>query len=224
MNRKYIRRILAYFIDITILSIIALSLSKIPFLNPYYDAYNAKYEEYIELNKNYQDKNIDYDKYLEEYKIINYELGKYSIYSDTIYIAVYILYFVIFNYITQGQTLGKKLLKLRVVDNKSNNSNPNIFKYLIRTLILYELILKIPLIILVNITNVNNYNIISNIIYYLQNILELVIIITFIIRPDGRAIHDLVAGTIVVDNDEIDNSSNDIEEKIIEAEYTEIKK
>jgi uncharacterized RDD family membrane protein YckC len=217
------RRFLAYFIDIVVLSIIVALLSRVSFLNPYYDKYNDRYDEYLELNDKYQDGKIEYDEYIEEYKSINYDMEKYSLYSASIYVVVYLLYFVGFNYITKGQTLGKKMLRLRIVDYKDKESNPKIWRYLVRCLILYGLIFKIPLLVLVNVSSIDLYNTVYNIMYYLQYLLMLVIFIMVILRKDGRSLHDIVSGTIVLDVNNIENGVLE-ENRIIDADYTEISK
>lgn len=222
-----LKRGVAFIIDILVVMMIATSLSMISFINPYYNKYNEVVNEELELIESYNNEEISMDEYVDRLDDISYNIDKYSIYSNIIIIVVYLLYFVVFNYVTKGQTLGKKLFKLKIVDNSDKKSNPRIVKYLIRTLILYGLIFDIISIILINIISKDNYLDVSGIIYYIQSFVYLIIVIMVLIRIDGRGLHDMVAGTVVVDsNDMVEEDSNDEEvvcEKIIDVSYEEIK-
>ena len=126
LNSKPFKRIVAYIIDIMVVTIIVTALSNLSFLNPNLDKYNEVYDKYTEEVKKYQNDEIKQDEFMEEYKTYNYELQKESLYTDIIFISVYLLYFVGFNYITKGVTLGKKIMKLKIVTNDEKKSNPSI--------------------------------------------------------------------------------------------------
>ena len=230
LNSKPFKRIVAYIIDIMVVTIIVTALYNLSFLNPNLDKYNEVYDKYTEEVKKYQNDEIKQDEFMEEYKTYNYELQKESLYTDIIFISVYLLYFVGFNYITKGVTLGKKIMKLKIVTNDEKKSNPSIIKYLIRSLIAYSLIFKIILRICICFMDVSTYHTVYNIMYYLQNIVETAIMVMVVIRIDGRGLHDMIAKTVVVSCDELvlsnkeEKDDEENKEKIIDAKYEEIGK
>ena len=102
------------------------------------DGSEAKNEE---LEKYYKDEKLtkkSYNKlinkldsdYNKDYEKQYYKLEKYNISYNIIYIIVVFSYFVGFNVITNGATLGKKLLKLRIVCNSTKFLNIVCYIYL----------------------------------------------------------------------------------------------
>ena len=77
-----------------------------------------------------------------------YYISKYSISYNIVIIVGILLYFGVFQKYCNGQTIGKKLMKIKVVDNNTNE-NPNIWKHLLRTIPMYYIYIGglIPLII-----------------------------------------------------------------------------
>lgn len=162
------------------------------------------------LNKYYKDEKItskNYnnlleeinDNYLKKYKNNYYKLDKYSIFYNTCYVVVTLLYFILFNIITDGATLGKKLLRLKIVNNKDNNEKVSIISYVIRSIMLYQPIYYLFKAIFVSILSINNYYTVSNIIYDIHSYLLFIIITVMIIRMDGRGLHDIVSNTSVIE-------------------------
>ena len=68
--------------------------------------------------------------YKDEIIELNYEVYKYRTYSSMFSATALILYFGVLPLVMNGQTLGKKIMKLRVVSN--NEKKLNFWKYLIR--------------------------------------------------------------------------------------------
>lgn len=174
---------------------------------------NSSYQK--ELEKYYKDKKItskEYNKIIEnttsnfqkEYKKLYYNLNKYSTVYNIICILVILLYFVGFNILTDGQTLGKKILKLQIVSN--NNSKVSFINYLIRTIILYNPIYYLAMIIGPYMFNINNFYTWAIIWSNIKNYLQIIIIIMIIIRIDGRGLHDILANTKVISLVEEENN------------------
>lgn len=222
-----LKRIVAFFIDVFVVMLISSSLSMISFLNPDYDKYNKVINEEMEVLDDYKNKKIDIDEYVDKVGELSYEAEKYNVYTNVIIIVVYLLYFVGFNYITKGQTLGKRIFKLRVVDNSDKKSNPNIGKYFIRSLVLYGLVFEILLLIFINILDKDSYIRVNEIISYCQSLVYFVTVVMVAVRLDSRGLHDILAGTIVVDGTKLleEEEENDkAKDKVIDVEYEEIKK
>lgn len=224
MNTRF-KRIAAYFIDMVIVSVVVFGLTNIKQINYQYDnhekvakeyqVYVDKYEKlenkYENAKEKYKDKKItkkkyneiknsynDYKKgYEKQIKKFNYEISKNSVISTIISIAIVIAYFGIFQFSMNGQTIGKKLMKLKVVKNKKGELN--IFNYLIRCAILNGVIINLALIIFVNIFSANDFYMANYIVSNIQSIVEILILIMIFMTSDARGLHDYIAGTKVID-------------------------
>ena len=233
MNTRF-KRIAAYFIDMVIVSVVVFGLTNIKQINYQYDnhekvakeyqVYVDKYEKlenkYENAKEKYKDKKItkkkyneiknsynDYKKgYEKQIKKFNYEISKNSVISTIISIAIVIAYFGIFQFSMNGQTVGKKLMKLKVVKNKKGELN--IFNYLIRCAILNGVIINLALIIFVNIFSANDFYMANYIVSNIQSIVEILILIMIFMTSDARGLHDYIAGTKVID---ISNKQDEVE-------------
>ena len=177
---------------------------------------NSSYKELVD--KYYKDNKLsskNYDKliselddiYLKDYKDIYYKIDKYSRFFNICYVVVTILYFVGFNIITNGVTLGKKLIKLRIVNSSDSNSKVSIVSYLLRCIMLYQVIYYLFKGVFVNVLGISNYYTVSNIIYDIHHYLTFIILTFVIVRNDGKGLHDIVCGTKVI---EVDRNGNEI--------------
>lgn len=196
------KRISAYLIDILFLFVVINLITGIKFINPYYDKYIESYEQYSELIENYNNEEINEEEFNELYNINYYEVSKYSIAYNVVIVLSIILYFVVFQKFNNGQTLGKKFLKIKVVENNTEE-NASLLKYFLRSLPIYFIYIGgiLPLIInsiLVFVLNENNYMFISTIISYGFLILSIVTLVMLNVRKDERGIHDLLANTKVI--------------------------
>ena len=233
MNTRF-KRIAAYFIDMVIVSVVVFGLTNIKQINYQYDnhekvakeyqVYVDKYEKlenkYENAKEKYKDKKItkkkyneiknsynDYKKgYEKQIKKFNYEISKNSVISTIISIAIVIAYFGIFQFSMNGQTIGKKLMKLKVVKNKKGELN--IFNYLIRCAILNGVIINLVLIIFVNIFSANDFYMANYVVSNIQSIVEILILIMIFMTSDARGLHDYIAGTKVID---ISNKQDEVE-------------
>ncbi len=193
-----LKRIIAYLIDILLVSIVVTPFINIKAINPNIDDYNKYYEEYTQLIEDAN--NGDIDTSSEEYKNeiidLNYKIAEYKVINSSISVVSLIIYFVIIQYFLKGQTVGKKILKLKVVSNKDKELN--IGNYFVRSLILNNIIFSIILIIGVYIFKPNGYYNLSMVVSYLQLLVMSVIILMVVLRKDNRGLHDIIAGTKVI--------------------------
>ena len=223
-----LKRIIAFLIDIIIINIVTTPLINIKATNPYIDDYNKYYTEYTELIEAANNGDIDTnsDEYKDQVIDLNYKVSSYGVVSRSISVVASIIYFVIIQYFLKGQTIGKKILKLRVVSNKDKELN--IGHYFVRSLILNNIIFSIILITGIYIFNETAYYNLSMVVSYLQLLVMSVIILMVVLRRDNRGLHDFVAGTKVISTEVINNeeevkeiSSKKEEKETIEVEVKE---
>ena len=80
------------------------------------------------------DGEITKEEYSEQYEVLNYYLTKDGVGSSIVNCSVALVYYVVMCFFCQGITLGKYLLKLRIVS--ANDKELNLGNYLIRGLII----------------------------------------------------------------------------------------
>jgi len=253
MNNKnlklIVKRILAYMIDILIVTILASLITTIPIFNKEYKKYEnlynefqSKYTEYtniiIQINDSYEDKTISEEEYSklqesETYKTIieekyndliidkkeyndikksiddkyitiadeyNYKLQKLGIYNSIITLICTLIYFGILQYFLKGQTIGKKIMSIKV--RSIIPKELNIITLILRSLIINNILLNAINLIFLSYTSRTIFNEADNIISLLISIVEAITIFLVITREDHRGLHDLLLKTTVVSTKE----------------------
>lgn len=161
--------------------------------------------------------NSNHEKYLEEYKTVQTELIEkkltnkeytnrmkdlvYDIdYSSTLVTlsqtVVFILYFIVFQFYNKGQTIGKKLMKIKVVSTKGKDLT--IDQVAIHSIIANSIVIKILLIASVLFIGKEYYYYASLGLQLLNYFVIIVALLMIIFRKDGKGIHDVLANTKVI--------------------------
>lgn len=259
--KRVLSRFAAYIIDMIIVSLIAVGLSNIKYINPNIEKGNELTENYLTIVNQYVSLSNEFDNYLEdsvltekeieeitsEYPLYhdftyiegyqpldsinsdlktkmkdkiyddyvnnvetyNYKITRSNVYQSIILIVVSIFYFVIVQFLMNGQTIGKKLMRLRV--KSIEDKEVSIFSFFIRTILVCELLFTVLDLILVFSLKQNTYNLASSYIIQVRYLYELAFIICLIIRDDNRSLHDLLLKTKVV---RYDKEGKEIEETL----------
>ncbi len=208
MNKYVYRRISAFLIDIFLVTFVSTIFSSISYVNPFIENYKVAYDEYRENYKSESEsvltnptiKNVvDYSNKMSKqiYKI------DYSMLFNNIYYLVFsFLYFVLFAYFTNGQTLGKKLFKLKIV--RQDGEKVKLSNLMLRTLLSgssifmgVNIIVIIQLLLLMIPQNqVYFYAILlSSMISYVIEIIGLVLLFS----KEHRSLDDIIGSTKVID-------------------------
>lgn len=183
-----------------------------------YDSYSSVFvdvkidEEITEEDQQKLLEDIDI-KYIEIINEYGYKINKLIRYQTIISIIIYMLYFTTLEVIFKGQTLGKKLLHVKVVDNKDINKKIPIWKYALRTVLSCEVIFLILEVILVTTLKQKTYISFEYWISNIKYIYEMAFLACIIVRDDQRSIHDLLLGTKVI---RIDSSGKEIEDVLFQ--------
>lgn len=222
-----LKRVMAYIIDILIVSILVSLIVGQSFINPYIDEYSKYYEEYTDLAEKVQEGEIDTttDEYKDTVIELTYNVNKYKVISSSISLVATFLYFSILQWALKGQTLGKKIMKIKVVANKEDKAL-NVGNYMLRSIILNNIVFSLILIIGVYIFKANGYYNMSMVVSYLQLLVTTVIMLMVVLRKDFRGLHDFVAGTKVIDLNPViaeETSSLKEEKEVIEIKEAEVK-
>lgn len=216
-----LKRIIAFVIDIVIVSLVVSLINLLP-LDPYKDKYKDTYEKYNEVvQKSTEDEKNDYKDEIIE---LNYEVYKYRTYSSMFSATALILYFGVLPLVMNGQTLGKKIMKLRVISN--NEKKLNFWKYLIRIVILNNIWLSLINIGAVYVVSGVKFYYVTYVISMLSSLIYMLNLIMVMFRKDNRGLHDMVAGTkvILVSNDVVVESVEEVKKDGIKEKVDKVSK
>ena len=265
--KKMIFRVLAYAVDMVLVSAITIFLATLSFVNPGYNEYKTQYESLNEVriiytnfgteyNKSIEDNKIsaeektkldelsteysvvlnDYvdkdlsdedkskitteiqNKFNDKYNDIAYSMTKNNSITKIITILMTIFYFGVIQYVLKGRTIGKLVFRLRVVNKDDNNKPVPLYSYLLRSIIIGELLIIAADLITLYALNKDGYLVSAGIINTVQYIYEIAFLIVMMMREDQRSIHDLLLGTRVA---LFDKEGNEVIETSTEEEVKE---
>ena len=192
MKAKFFDRLTAYIIDVIIISLItSIIFTSIPTNNKELEKQLSSLQDEVLSNK------ITYEEFVDEYQDLYYKNKKNTMTQSAITLTITIAYFVIFQYMNKGQTIGKKILHLRVVDN--NTEKPlSIFKGLIRSLLIWNILSGTLGIVLIYILNKESYITSYLIISSLESIFIFITAMFTLYRKDNRSLHDIIINSKVI--------------------------
>jgi len=169
-------------------------------------------EEYGEkcnlIISNYNDHKIKEHDYRENVKQYYYKLERKSTVVYLINIIIYSAYFVLFQGFTGGQSVGKKLMRLKVISQDGKKVSYR--QLFIRTIFLYSIIYNVLMMVSSYVIPQSAFIDVTNALYYLNLILNMAIVLTVDFTTERKGIHDMIAKTRVI---MMDYKGNEIKEK-----------
>ena len=192
LKASFIKRLGAFLIDSFILSFIITLISM-----GFNKNTNDINKEINELLEQYQNGEVTIEEYADKFISLNYELQKSSLSSNVLNITFYVGYFMIFGYLNKGQTIGKKICKIKVVN--SSGDNPSIWNMVVRSLFIYGLFTLLFSVIFVNVLNTKVFTTGYLIITYIDSIIMIICLFMVLYKKDGRGLHDIIARTNVIE-------------------------
>lgn len=115
-----------------------------------------------------------------------------AVFSETL---IGVVYFSFVPYKWNGQTLGKKILGIKAINEFGEN--PTFVQHLIRAIQNWGGYVMLPLSFLIFV-NYLTYIIVSGVLGFIPGLLLFISLIMLLSREDGKGLHDLMAGTNVV--------------------------
>lgn len=152
MKASFLRRMIAYIIDFTfILTIITLITINFP-------STNKQIIGKRELNVAqtlYLNNEIEFDEYVGRIVPNIYIIDKDNFTTNVTTILILIIYFAVIPFFTNGKTLGKFIMKIRMI--KDNGAKLTFNELLIRSLFINFILFDIILVLLVSFTTAETY-------------------------------------------------------------------
>ncbi|MBR1748608.1 MAG: RDD family protein [Bacilli bacterium] len=225
MHSTVLKRISAYLLDFLLVLLVVTLLSYVPFLNPHRKEYSEKYNELVNVYDRFADGEISQAEYDEAYVPIAYEMYRYNTSYVVIDLVIVILYFAVLPFFSGGQTVGKKLFQIKI--EGKDEKKLNFYQYLIRAVVLNNILISILLQAIVYLMDVESYEFFYRNVNLAGYIIQYATLFLVFVRRDGRGLHDMIAGTRVVLTEEQDKKrigQIQVEEQVLDSELERPKK
>lgn len=196
MKATFIQRFLAYVIDMILIILI---------VNIIGSAFNQK--QLKELDKELNDKlntvesveqfyDDSSEELLNELADIQYRIDKASAPVTAVNIIISIGYFIIFQYMNNGQTLGKKLFKIKVQSEKKEKLS--LMQITVRSLLINVIAFNFINVLAVAFLSKDLYLAVNSIVTFGQWIIFIASVLLILYNKDKNGVHDMLAKTKVV--------------------------
>ena len=210
MKANSYKRVLAYLVDVMIISFVSLLLT---YFVPTSENYNKLNKEFENLTIDYRNQEVTMEEYLEKGTDINYQLNKEGVPQTIVSTVLSIIYFVVLTYFMNGETLGKKLMKIKITSNNDKKLTMN--NYLIRALVIDSVLMNIITIITILLFSKDIYLTSYNIISYIFSFVYIVSLAMILFSKNGRGLQDILANTKVISTETIEEKQEVLEEEKI---------
>ena len=194
MKVSFKRRLMAYIIDLVLLSILV-TLTLVIFPNDKKEIKQINNNINIITEDLLNDK-IDNSQYLNMYAKYNYKLEKKQIKTNVLNLIYIIFLYILVPFFAGGQTIGKIVTKIKIVNE--DNTDIQFNKLIIRSLFINFLIYPIVTIPLIYLFSAKIYFILSLFLILIEFLLVLFTIFMVLYRHDRKGIHDILTKTKVI--------------------------
>lgn len=189
------QRLLAYLIDYIIISLI-FSLFALSFNTTTLNDINDQINETMNKIVNIDTEKDNLEQLNNQLIDLQYKYQQESKTATAISLLITFVYFTIFQYLNKGQTIGKKILKIKVVNKEEKE--PNFLTMFLRTFIVQGILTTtislLAIFILTKELYMETYVILNSI----MSIFVVVCALMVLYRKDRRGLHDMMAGSQVI--------------------------
>lgn len=153
-------------------------------------------KEMTVLLEEYTNGEMDAQVYLDKYSNLTYQYQKENWVLSLVSVSLSLIYYVVFAWYNKGQTIAKKLMNIKVVDNKTGNK-PSFIQMFLRNMIIYSLLSGIVMLVLLFVSSkIFVYTYIG---FAIIELLFVILTVMFVLyRKDKRGLHDMMSGTKVI--------------------------
>ena len=202
MTKPTFRRFFAYIFDSLIVVLIATAFSSIKFINPHMEEYENVYNEYneyvMEISQNPENANQIIKS--EKMSALTYDMANYGKSVSIVTLVVSFLYFVVFQFVTNGKTAGKLIMGIEVIPNEGDKLK--FTQVLLRSALINSLLTSLLLILAIIFVSRGAFFKV----YMGIEIIDMAIVFVccgmIIAKDNGVGLHDMLAHTMVIKSSE----------------------
>ena len=198
IKAMFSQRVLAFLIDLLLLSIIC---SLITMFVPVNDNATKLYEEQNRVLEGYVEGTVSMEEYVNQMVDLGYDISKQTVIISIVGVVISLLYYVVYPCYNNGQTFGKKLMKIKI--KKTNDKELSMNDLLIRSMINNSILVNIVTIALVLFLSKDLYLSTSSLLSSIQYLVLIISLIMIAFTKNAQGLHDKVAKTEVVQADTV---------------------
>lgn len=191
---NFYKRLVAYTIDMFIVGLVISIIS--------YNFDTTRLEKLsdksIKLMNSFTNGDISSDKYFFEYADILYKVNKANVNSNLLGLVIYVGYFVLFQFFNGGATIGKKLLKIKVVSQ--GGGEVSLWQMIVRTSIINGIVPLALSLILVFTTKGLVFLTLSSVVGLFENIFVIICVFMLLYKSDCLSLHDIMSKSVVIES------------------------
>ena len=195
MKSTFMQRLLAYLIDYIIISLI-FSLFALSFNTTTLNDINDQINETMNKIVNIDTEKDNLEQLNNQLIDLQYKYQQESKTATAISLLITFVYFTIFQYLNKGQTIGKKILKIKVVNKEEKE--PNFLTMFLRTFIVQGILTTTISLLAIFILTKELYMETYVILNSTMSIFVVVCALMVLYRKDRRGLHDMMAGSQVI--------------------------
>ena len=195
-NAYFIKRLGALILDMIIVSTVVSMLTFFVNNNYNYEKLTKEYNDVMEQAMDKKTSPKEYKKLLSKASDISYDLSKQTVVVSFVSLTMYILYFIVFQFYNKGQTIGKKLMKIKIESNDGKDLTMN--QLAVRSLIINSILANLILLAVIILGSKDIYFVSSTTVSMIQYIIIFTTAIMILFRKDKRGLHDVITNTKVI--------------------------
>ena len=203
------QRFVAFMIDLILVSFIT---SLVTAIIPTNSSIDKLYDQQVKIVKNYTARKITMQEYVNQLVDINYDIAKQTGIITLISIAISLLYYVLYVYKNDGQSIGKKMMKIRI-QKKDKDKELTMNDLLFRTMILQGTLVSIIGFCTILFLDKDTYLATNSLLNLIQYSILIISFFLIAFTKERQGLHDMVAKTEVVCTNTVLNKE---EEKLCE--------
>ena len=169
------------------------------------------YDQQTKIIENYTSQKITMEEYVNQLVDISYDIAKQTGIATLIGIAISLLYYVLYVYKNDGQTIGKKMMKIKI--KKKNDDQLTMNDLLFRTMILQGTLVSIIGFCTILFLDKDTYLATNSLLNLVQYSILLISFFLIAFTKEKQGLHDKLVGTVVVCTNIAENKE---EEKLCE--------
>lgn len=203
------QRFVAFMIDLILVLFIT---SLVTAIIPTNSSIDKLYDQQIKIVENYTAGKITMQEYVNQLVDINYDIAKQTGIITLVSIAISLLYYVLYVYKNDGQSIGKKMMKIKI-QKKDKDKELTMNDLLFRTMILQGTLVSIIGFCTILFLDKDTYLATNSFLNLIQYSILIISFFLIAFTKERQGLHDMVAKTEVVCTNTVLNKE---EEKLCE--------